>query len=306
MVEECLCFLDPRRGGIFIDATVGTGGHALAIGEALGEGGILFGMDLDGEALAIAGGRLAGLKCEWHLIRCNYTDMKQALKCYGFEDVQGVLFDLGSCSLQLERAERGFSFRLEGALDMRYDAAGGPTASDLVNRLEQRELARILWEYGGETKADRLARAIVEARKKRPFHTTLELAELVSRVKGRTGGRVHPATKVFQALRIATNSELTNLESGLQAAVEMLAPGGRLVVISYHSGEHRLVKRFLRRSSGVCVCPPGVLPCECGAHELVTVLTKRGICPSLEEIRENPRARSARLRAARKKGGEGG
>lgn len=278
----------------------------MAIGEALGGGGVLFGMDLDAEALAVAGQRLGRLKCEWHLIHSNYAEVKEALAGYGVGTIEGMLFDLGTCSLQLERAERGFSFRLEGPLDMRYDATGGPTARDLVNGLEQRELARILWEYGGETKAERLARAIVEERKRRPICTTLELAELVSRVKGRTGARVHPATKVFQSLRIATNSELTNLERGLEAAVEMLAPGGRLAVVSYHSGEHRLVKRFLRRNSGVCVCPAGVPLCECGARQLVTVLTKRGICPSPQEIRENPRARSARLRAAQKKGGEEG
>jgi 16S rRNA (cytosine1402-N4)-methyltransferase len=306
MVEECLALLEPERGGVFVDATVGAGGHSRAIGEALGDKGTLFGMDLDPNALAIAKETLAGLACEWHLIQGNYTTMKEALKTYGIEEVKGVLFDLGACSLQFDRAEKGFSFRLDGPLDMRFDPTGRVTAGDLVNGLSQQELARLFLELGEERAAGRLARAIVQERGRSPFSTTTQLAEFVARVKGRAGGRIHPATKVFQALRIATNSELTNLESGLEAALEILSPGGRLVAIAYHSGEHRVLKRFLRKNSGVCICPLGVLRCECEAKDLLTVLTKRGIAPSFQEIKDNPRARSARLRAARKRGGEEG
>jgi 16S rRNA (cytosine1402-N4)-methyltransferase len=188
---------------------------------------------------------------------------------------------------------------------MRYDPEGKVTAGDLVNGLSERELTDILWEHGGERQAGRIAGAIIRERRKRPFSSTLELAECIARAKRGAGGRIHPATRAFQALRIATNSELANLEAGLQAAVDVLGSGGRLAVVSYHSGEHRLLKRFLRKNSGVCVCPPGVPLCVCGRKDVLVVLTRRGVSPSPEEVRDNPRARSGRLRAAEKKEGVG-
>lgn len=304
MLEECLAFLEPARGGVFVDATVGPGGHARAIGEALGNKGALFGIDLDPDALAIAGENLAGLQCDWHLMRGNYVDMSGLLAAFGVQRIDGVLFDFGPSSLDLDQAEKGFSFRLEGPLDMRYDPQATTTARDLVNGLPEHELARIFWEYGDEIEARRIARAIERQRAQHPFNTTVELAEFVARLKRRTRSRIHPATRVFQALRIATNDELSNVERGLETALTLLAPGARLVAISYHSGEHRLLKWFLRKNSGVCVCPPEVLRCECGARDSLSVLTKRGVSPSFRETRENPRARSAKLRAAQRRDGD--
>ncbi len=312
LLREALEFLGVEREpeGVYVDATVGGGGHALAIAERLGGKGRLIGLDVDPKALRraaerlkpyIEGGQVA-------LVRASYAELERVLDEQGVEAVDGVLFDLGLSSLQLADPERGFSFQLEDApLDMRFDPDAPITARDLVNALPPRELERILREYGEERWAGRIARALVEARKRRPIETVGQLVRVVleaipkpaqrAYLEGRPGA-IHPATRTFQALRIAVNRELEALQEGLEAAFRRLKPGGRLVVISFHSLEDRLVKRFMRGRARGCVCPPELPRCQCGRVPEAEILGEA--TPSPEEVAENPRARSARLRALRK------
>ena len=232
------------------------------------------------------------------LFEWTFAELPALLAELGSPPLAGVLADLGCSSLQLDTAERGFSFQLEGPLDMRMSGVG-PTAADLVNDAPEEELVRVLREYGEERRARRVARAIVERRRRQPFRTTRDLAGLVAAVVGRTGGhRIHPATRTFQALRIAVNDELGQLERFLEPAIRALRPGGRIVVVSFHSLEDRIVKHGLRRFAGGCVCPPEVPVCVCQPERLVTVLTGRPERPDHDEVERNPRARSARLRVA--------
>ena len=292
MVEEVVRALQVREGGRYVDATVGTGGHAQAILEAAPRVRLL-GLDVDPDALALARERLAPYGDRVVLRRASYTRLPTELARLGWEKVDGIVADLGVSSLQLDRPDRGFSFREAGPLDMRFDPEAPVTAAQLVNTLTEEALAEIFWKYGEERHARRIARAIVRAR---PLHTTRELADLVARVVPFQRPGFHPATRVFQALRIAVNRELENLERFLPLAIEALKPGGRLAVIAFHSLEDRIVKHVFKEEARGCVCPPSVPVCQCGRTPRVRIVKPFPMRPSEEEVRRNPRARSARLR----------
>ncbi|MBX6343102.1 MAG: 16S rRNA (cytosine(1402)-N(4))-methyltransferase RsmH, partial [Thermomicrobiaceae bacterium] len=267
--------------------------------ERSAPGGWVLAIDADPQAVA-RGERLAE-RYEGRLMvrHGNFADLARIARAAGFDDVDGVLLDLGLSSFQLDEPSRGFSFRFSAPLDMRFDPTGGPTAADIVNTWPEEDLARILYQYGEEANARRIARAIGRARAERPIATTTELAAIVERaVGGRRGRAIHPATKTFQALRIAVNRELDVLERGLRAALEILGPGGRLVVISFHSLEDRIVKHFFRDEARGCICPPGTPVCVCGHEPRLRVLTPKPVQPTEAEQAANPRSRSARLRAA--------
>jgi 16S rRNA (cytosine1402-N4)-methyltransferase len=295
LVEEAVRLLRPEQGGFFVDATVGSGGHAEALLRD-GKTVRVLGIDRDPDALEEARGRLARFGNRVELARANFGDLDAVLA--GRPAPDGILADLGVSSMQLDRPERGFSFRRDGPLDMRM-GRNGRSAADIVATASVEELTRIFREFGEERMAAKIARGIVAERTRNPITTTRHLARIVA---GEKGGRerIDPATRVFQALRIEVNQELVALARFLAAAVARLKPGGRLAVISYHSLEDRLVKETLRRESGVCLCPPRFPSCVCGAHKALEVLTRRPLRPSEEEVRRNPRARSARLRAAQK------
>lgn len=294
LVSEVLDGLDVRPGGKYIDCTLGTGGHARRILEKSAPDGRLLGIDVDASAIEVAKNRLAQFAGRSQLVRDNFRQLDKTASEHSFLAADGVLFDLGVSWPQLQEGHRGFSFRQEGPLDMRMDLDGEVTASHLVNQLGEAELARILAEYGEEPKSRAIARAIV---RNRPFRTTLELADVVARVVGRRRRR-HPATKTFQALRIAVNEELSALSEALPQALAVLASGGRLAVIAFHSLEDRVVKTFMARESRDCVCPPEIPVCMCHHRRTLRILTKKPIRPSIEEIKENPRCRSAKLRVA--------
>jgi 16S rRNA (cytosine1402-N4)-methyltransferase len=304
MLAECLEYLAPRAGGTIVDGTLGLGGHAVAVLARVGPGGCVVGLDRDREALARADARLREVCAEWGWGRCplvtvhtDFRHLDEALQGLGIATVAGFLFDLGVSSMQLDVASRGFSFRGPGPLDMRMNREDESSAADLVNALPEGELARILWEYGEERYSRRIARRIVE---RRPLTETGDLVDAVwgAYPPKERHGRIHPATRTFQALRIVVNDELTALEPALLAAARRLEPAGRLVVLSYHSLEDRIVKRTLEYLSGRCRCPQEVPICACGAAERVRVLTRKPLGPGEAEIERNPRARSARLRAA--------
>lgn len=303
LVREVVELLRPCLDGTIVDCTVGTGGHAEALLRASGHVRVI-GIDWDEEALALARERLRPYGDRFVPVHDDFKHLAEILARQGLSTVEGILVDLGVSSLQLERAERGFSFQFEGPLDMRMDRRRTVTAADLVNTLSERDLADLIFRYGEEPAARRIARAIVRARAQRPIRTTMELAEIVVRaVGGRRTTRIHPATRTFQALRIAVNEELSGLEDFLDAAIERLAPGGRLVLISFHSLEDRVIKHRLRFHTGRCDCTRWTVrreaePCpQCGAARRIVLLTRRAIRPSEAEVRENPRARSAKLRA---------
>jgi len=295
LVSEALDGLDVRPGGKkYIDCTLGTGGHARRILEKSAPDGRLLGIDVDASAIEVAKNRLAQFAGRSQLVQDNFRQLDKTASEHSFLAADGVLFDLGVSWPQLQEGHRGFSFQQEGPLDMRMDLDGEVTASHLVNQLGEAELARILAEYGEEPKSRAIARAIV---RNRPFRTTLELADVVARVVGRRRRR-HPATKTFQALRIAVNEELSALSEALPQALAVLASRGRLAVITFHSLEDRVVKTFMARESRDCVCPPEIPVCMCRHRRTLRILTKKPIRPSIEEIRENPRCRSAKLRVA--------
>jgi 16S rRNA (cytosine1402-N4)-methyltransferase len=301
MVKEVMVALSPLPGSFHVDATLGGGGHAVRILESNAPDGRLLGIDADPMALARAERRLAPFGERAVLRQANFEDLATVAAAAGFPNVDGVLFDLGLSSDQLANEERGFSFRSSGPLDMRFDPARGRPASDLIAREDARSLAEIFRSYGEERFADRIARAIVRERARRPIESAVQLAELVERaVPGgsRAPRRIHPATRVFQALRVAVNRELEVLPRALAAALELLRPGGRLVVISYHSLEDRIVKRFIAAERRGCVCPPELPVCVCGHAPRLRPLGRKPERPTSEEIAANPRARSARLRAA--------
>ena len=294
LTSEVLRSLDPRPGGAYIDGTLGAGGHAEAVLRLCEPGGRLLGLDTDPQALNVAGARLASVSDRVVTEQASYACVREIATRHGFVGVQGILLDLGLSSLQLADESRGFSFQVDAPLDMRYNPDQEETAAHLVNRLSESDLAELLFRYGEERQARRIARAIVS---ERPIERTDRLAAVVAKAKGRRE-RIHPATKTFQALRIAVNRELEALEQGLPQAVSLLAAGGRLVVISFHSLEDRIVKRFFRRESQDCICPPELPRCVCGHRATVTVLTRKPIRPSAREVQENPRSRSARMRVA--------
>ncbi|MDP3064702.1 MAG: 16S rRNA (cytosine(1402)-N(4))-methyltransferase RsmH [Chloroflexota bacterium] len=286
--------LAPRSGSVLIDATLGEGGHADAIlGSA--QGVRLLGLDPDSQAIASATQRLERFGAAFVAANTSYTRMNSVARAHGFYPADGVLFDLGLSSLQLEGEGRGFSFQRTEPLDMRFDPRQELTADSVVNSLHREELARIIQEYGEEPRANAIARAIVE---RRPIRDTQALAETVERAVGGRRGRIHPATRTFQAIRVYVNDELEALATGLQQAMDTLRPGGRLAVISYHSLEDRLVKGALRQESRDCVCPPRTPVCICGHVATLRLVNRKVIVPTEEEVRSNPRSRSARMRVA--------
>ena len=295
LLGEVVEILAPERGGFFVDATAGAGGHAEAL-LARGAEIRLLACDRDPEAVELARRRLSRFGKRVEFRQENFGELDRVLA--GFPAPDGILADLGVSSMQLEEASRGFSFRREGPLDMRMSGAGR-SAAEILATASVEELTRILREYGEERMAAKIARGIVQERAFRPISNTRQLARIVSRVKG-DRERIDPATRVFQALRIEVNQELVALGSFLAAAVQRLNARGRLAVIAYHSLEDRIVKDAFRRASGVCLCPPGLPVCVCGARRVLKLLTRRPIVPSDSEIRRNPRSRSARLRAAEK------
>ncbi|MGB2855527.1 MAG: 16S rRNA (cytosine(1402)-N(4))-methyltransferase RsmH [Dehalococcoidia bacterium] len=295
MLEECISALQVQRGGRYIDCTVGGGGHAAAILEESSPGGRLIGIDADPHAIRVARGKLKPYGKDAILVNENFKYLENICTRHGFSPVNGVLFDLGMSSLQLEEAGRGFSFRQDSPLDMRFSDRQDLTAADIVNTYPEVELAQLLHRYGEEQRNRQIARCIVE---RRPLETTQELVRVVEQAVGGTRGRIHPATKTFQALRIAVNHELENLELALEQAVNLLGNGGRIVVISFHSLEDRLVKGFFRREAQWCICPPGMPACICGHTPRLKVLSKKVFRPSPVEVQTNPRSRSARMRVA--------
>jgi 16S rRNA (cytosine1402-N4)-methyltransferase len=302
LLGETLGLLEPERGGLFIDGTLGLGGHSEAILEAAIEARVI-GVDRDREALEYATRRLERFGTRFRAVHGNFRDLVRIVQEAGAEEVSGVLVDLGVSSLQFDVSGRGFSFRQDAPLDMRMDAGSDEeTGADLLARLAEEEIARIIFEYGEERRSRRIAKWIVERRERgEPIRTTRELAELVTRAVGyRKTDRIHPATRTFQALRIAVNGELEGLGEFIEQAVDLLEPDGRLAAISFHSLEDRIVKQTLRRLNGACECPPRVPVCSCGAKRSVEILTRRPVMPSQAEIDLNPRARSAKLRACRK------
>lgn len=287
LVNEILFWLACRPGGQYVDCTIGQGELAARILDASGPDGILIGIDRDDAAIDAARDRLKPYGGRAQCIRGNFHELKQHVTSVGVSEVDGVVFDLGVSSAQLDQPERGFSFLADGPLDMRMDRSGGPTAADLLNRLPEPELADLIYRFGEERYSRRIARAVVRAREMRPLLTTLDLASVIREAvpPPYRHGRLHCATRTFQALRIAVNRELDVLEEALRTAADVLAPGGRLCVISFHSLEDRIAKRTLRSLS------QGPDPC-------LSILTKKPQTPTEEERRGNPRARSAKLRVA--------
>ena len=299
LVAEVLAALRPRPEGRYVDGTLGGGGHAAAILAASSPGGWLYGCDRDGAAVEAAGRRLALFAGRFELRQASFAELADWVPAGSCD---GVVLDLGVSSLQLDQAERGFSFQQDGPLDMRMDRRQSHTAADLVNRASADELSRLFWELGGERQARRLARAIVERRGERPFETTRSLAALIEQAAGHRGGRTHPATKVFQALRIAVNDELGVLPRGLDAGVKILKSGGRLAVITFHSLEDRAAKEFGRtraRDYSLASSPDVPELRQPRAPEL-KVLTRKALRPGPAELADNPRSRSAQLRVLEK------
>jgi 16S rRNA (cytosine1402-N4)-methyltransferase len=304
LVAQCLELLDAAPGRLVVDATLGDGGHAEAILERTAPGGRLIGLDRDPDALRIAGARLGRFGARVTLEHASFRELGAVLARLAAGSVDGVLFDLGVSSRQLDMPERGFRFAQASAgdtpLDMRMDPSAGPTAAELLARTSEAELERWLREYGELPGARRLARALVQRRRSQPLRTSADLLAAIAEARVGGGRRHHPATLVFQALRIAVNDELGALADGLEAAIAALAPGGRLCVIAYHSLEDRLVKRTLEREERGCICPPRSPVCRCGRRPRLARLGRRAIRASDDEVAANPRARSARLRAERR------
>ncbi len=301
MAGEVVSGLAVEENAIILDGTLGEGGHSEAILESNPQARLVIGVDLDRRSVAAASQRLSPFASRFLPLRGNYADMVPLAAEQGVRRVDGVLLDLGFSSRQVARPGYGFSFQTDEPLDMRYDPGQALDASAIVNSRSERELAELFRRYGEEPRARAIARAIVRERAGRPLTSTAALAAVVERLAGGRGGRrTHPATRVFQALRIAVNGELDNLQAGLEAAVTLLRPGGRLAVISYHSLEDRIVKNFLARQSAACICPPGLPVCVCGHSPTLEIINRRVVRPSAAEVASNPRSRSARLRLAQR------
>ncbi len=302
MLAEVLQYLDPRSGETIIDGTVGGGGHSIEIVKRILPNGRLIGIDRDEEALAAASRRLSEFSQNVTLVKGNFADLGAIVRNLGIEATDGVLLDLGVSSYQLDTAERGFSFKADAPLDMRMDKTQRLTAREVVNAYSERRLNEIIRDYGEERWAKRIAQFIVDRRSRKPINTTGELVDVIlSAIPAAARPKdIHPATRTFQALRIEVNRELESLRTGLEAAIDLLRPNGRIVVLSWHSLEDRIVKDIMQKRAGRCVCPPGLPVCACGAEKELEILTKRPVTASPEEISANPRARSAKLRAARK------
>lgn len=302
LLRETIELLAVARGGVFVDCTVGLGGHSEAILETSRDAQVL-GIDRDEEALEQARQRLARFGSRFRAVHADFRDITRVLATAEVKHPRGILADLGVSSLQLDSPSRGFSFRHDAPLDMRMDASRGvETAAELLGRLSEVEIAQIIFEFGEERRSRRIARWIVERRDQgTPVETTRDLASLVERAVGfDKKRRIHPATRTFQALRIAVNGELEDLDRFVTDAVDLLEPEGRLAVISFHSLEDRIIKRTLWKFSGRCQCPPRLPECMCGARKAIEILTRRPIVADEEEVAVNPRARSAKLRVCKK------
>ena len=295
LVKETIEALAVQPGGRYIDCTLGGGGHAAAILDHSSPGGQLLGIDADLEAIKMARARLDAYRDSTLLINENFVNLQAICIKYDFFPVHGILFDLGLSSLQLDSNSRGFSFQHDAPLDMRLSPSQEVTAADIINTYSQAELAHLITEYGEESYSYRIAHHIVD---QRPIETTFQLVRVIEQAVGHRRGRIHPATKTFQALRIAVNHELEHLEVALNQAINLLGFEGRLVVISYHSLEDRIVKQFMQRESKDCICPPGTPVCVCGHTACLRLINKKVITPSPIEVQLNPRSRSAKLRAA--------
>ena len=297
LYQEIINALQPQSGGRYVDGTLGAGGHARGILEASAPDGQLLGLDVDPQALAIARETLAPHEHRAHLAQASYTTLSTQLQQLDWSEVDGIVLDLGASSMQFDTAERGFSFMQDAPLDMRFGPHATQTAADIVNSYTERELADLIYEYGEERDSRKIARAIVKAR---PLHTTRELVAAIEAVSPRRGDRVHPATRTFQALRIAVNEELSSIRSVLPQAVAALKSKGRLAVISFHSLEDRIVKEFFREQSKDLVNPPYERIYEEERNAVIKEVNRKPILPSEEEKENNPRARSAKLRIAEK------
>lgn len=299
MVREVVELLAVKSNGVYVDCTVGGGGHAEGILRLLGPEGTLIGLDRDPEALAAAQQRFGG-DHRVHLVRADFRRLASVTAELGITQVDGVVYDLGVSSYQFDNPARGFTYWEDVPLDMRMDPESPVTAAHLINTLSARELTQIIREYGEEKWAGRIAEFIVTERGVRPLRTTGELVEVIKKAVPASARRMgpHPARRTFQALRIAVNQELEALKESLEQAVALLKPGGRLAVLSYHSLEDRIVKEFVRRAQAACVCPPGTPVCVCGKKPQLVSVTKRPRTPTGEELGRNPRSRSAKLRVA--------
>ncbi len=297
LYQPIITALRPGSPGLYVDATIGAGGHAWGILENSSPDGQLLGLDVDPRALELANQRLSSFKNRYHLVRSSYTSLSSQLLTLGWDNVDGILIDLGISSMQIDTPERGFSFLKDGPLDMRFDPSQSVSASDLVNNSSEEDLANLIWKYGEERSSRRIARVIVA---NRPISSTLDLAALIARSTGKPSGRIHPATRTFQALRIAVNHELDSLEDFLPQAVKALATGGRLAVISFHSLEDRITKQYFRQESRDCICPPEQIICTCNHKASIKEINRHPIEADEKEKSENPRSRSAKLRLIEK------
>lgn len=297
LYQEIISYLQPRQGSVFVDCTIGGGGHAFGILDTSAPDGRLLGLDVDLHALSLARQHLAVFGERVVLKRASYVTLEEQVSRLGWQAVSGVLIDLGVSSMQLDAPERGFSFRFDAPLDMRFDPDQTLTAGEIVNNFPECELADILYRFGEERRSRQVARSIVEGR---PIQSTFQLVDAVFRVIPGGKDRIHPATRTFQALRMAVNNELLAIETVLPQAMRVLAPGGRLAVIAFHSLEDRLVKNFFKQESRDCICSQDTIVCMCHHHANLKLITRKAIRPSIKEIKENPRSRSAKLRVVEK------
>lgn len=298
LYQQTIEYLAPKRLGLYLDCTAGAGGHSEGILKASSPDGKLLALDLDPLAVRLTTARLAQFGERAKVIQASYLEAARILQQMGWDAVDGILMDLGVSSMQLDQQERGFSFRYDAPLDMRFDPGRGLSAADLLNQLAEKELADLIWRYGEERFSRRIARKIVE---NRPVRTTFQLADLVRAAVSGPHGKIDPATKTFQAIRIAVNDELRTIEQAIPSLISLLKPKGRLAVISFHSLEDRLVKQAFKRESVDCICPPEQLLCTCGHKASIKLLTSKPVVATEQENEENPRARSAKLRVLEKK-----
>ena len=299
---ECMEALDIKPCGTYVDATTGAGGHSLMIAERLSEKGRLFCFDRDEEALAAAKERLKDHLRKVTFIKSNFADMKQRLSEQGVSGVDGILFDLGVSSYQLDNKDRGFSYMHDARLDMRMDRSESFSAYDVINTYSEEQLSEIFFKYGEERYSKRIAQNIVKARQERPVETTFELVDIIkaSMPSAAKKEKQHPAKRVFQAVRIEVNRELSSVEEAVENGIEILNSGGRIAVISFHSLEDRLVKLLFQQAESPCTCPKDFPVCVCGKKPIVKIINKKVITASEKELEENPRSRSAKLRVAEK------
>lgn len=300
LLKECIELLDIKAGGVYIDGTLGMGGHSEAILKRLGPGGRLAALDRDPSAVERAGKRLSSYGARFTAVHANFRDLDKVMKELGIEKADGMLFDLGVSSPQLDEAERGFSYMSDAPLDMRMDNSGGTDAAFIINRWPEKELARIFREYGEERYASRAAAAVVRARESGEIKSTLELAEIIRGAMPPAALREkqHPAKRCFQAVRIAVNDELSAISEMMEKAPDLLRPGGRLAVISFHSLEDRIVKNAIQSREHGCTCPREAPVCTCGFVQSLRSVTRRPVTAGAEELADNPRSRSAKLRVA--------